>query len=389
MQWTGTVLESDHRFMTAAFEPVVAPDAGPAHVLAAWYKPTSSGERPYVHQPIGYPELPAQVVARLSALCDHCGHQVRGQTFFVFRVRDTGGWTHVSVGCLGDYLGDDVRAGEIIAWAAKYDRFVATIRDAMPEQGREHFSPEEVIETALKVISVRGWVSRGDAKQTGKRATAELVLDLLEHSANLDPPPAVAALAMEINADPNRDDIGKWGTVRDILSWLRGLHAEEVAAGREHLLTDYLHNLATVASMDYVEARSVGLLCSAPGAYDAWQKQKAAERASVRAPVDAGKFFGAIGDRVEADVYVDEVEDRGENEYGRSLLVHLHVMPTGEKLSWWTGEGLKLDEHKQYHVRMTVVKHAPWDGYNITTVNRVMEYNGPTPRKKKDVGGAA
>jgi hypothetical protein len=378
VKYTGTVQESDDRFMSIYIDPtdVVAPDAGHENVLAAWYSPTASGERPYVHQPLSYPALPDAVLNNLNALCDHCGHIIHRQTFFVFRNLATGGWTHVSAGCLPDYLGSAVVAAEIIKWTALYDAFVDTIRESMPivpGAGRQHFGVEEVVRTAVEVIALRGWVSRGQARETGEWSTAALVLDVLEYGDKGTP--QTQELVREMAENPPNDPF----LASDVVAWMRKLHNEDVK-GRQ--LTDYLHNLASVGSRQFVESRSVGLLVSAPGAYADWMKAEARE--ANKPPIDPGKHYGSvIGDRVEADVHVDEIEERGENEYGTSILVHMHVVPTGERLSWWTGESLKLDEGKQYHVRMTIKKHGEWDGYNITTVNRVQEYNGPKPRKKK------
>lgn len=351
-------MESDPSTVNVQFEPAVAPEL-PGHVFAYSYRPAAAGDTPHLFVPLGYPQL--RVELQHNALCDHTGREERRQRFVVLRSFQANGYVQVSEGALADYLGDPVAAAMLLLWLSKYERLALTVRESTPRFVRDHFPAVEVVETALEMIRTHGWVSRGMAHETGEISTAGRVLDRLEGECVHAPEPADTARAAEI------------------VTWLEETYA--TPADLSSTLTDYLLNLSAVAVMEYVEPRHVGLLCSAPKAYDDWRARKEVE---ARTPtVDPGKHYGVEDSRVEADVMVDRIEDRGENEWGRSLLVHMHVVPTGERVKWWTGEGLKFDEGKQYHVRMTIKKHGEWDGVKETTVSRVMEYDPPPPKETK------
>lgn len=363
--------------MTLKACPAVAPNP-PGHTFAFAYRPTAGSEKPLLFVPIGYPRPNDGQMARATAMCDHTGRVVPKQRFVTLRRDDTGGWVNISEGELADYLGDPVAAAMLLLWVSLYEQFVATVLLERPKAGRDHFGVEEVIETALNVMRVRGWVSRGTAHKQGtaSQATASHVLDVLEDIGR-DPD-----LQAELKALEPGHLLEDHDRAKEIVAWLRRMYADPRTE-----LSDYLHNLAVTATYEWVRGRSVGLLCSAPGAFEDWKRIEAT-RAKTRT-ADTGQHFGTPDSRVEADVFVDDIEDKGENEWGRKLLVSLHIVPTGEVLKWWTGEGLKLDKGKQYHVRLTVLKHDVWDGQRQTTVNRVSEFTPPPPKVTKPRGKKA
>lgn len=374
LTWEKEVVNDD-RFVRVTFLPVTAPDPA-GYTFAGSFQGSAGGERNHIFTPLGYPDLPDHYAHALP-LCDQTGRTLRRQRFYVLRRTSDGAWFQVSQMGLADFLDDPVAASLLSWWVEQYRAFLLTIREATPLLGRTHFSVAEVIEAALEVIHLRGWVSRGQAHKHGDIATASLVTDLLEYG---EEQPSKELTRLSDQIEEFRETESLVVEAQEIVEWLSRLHANE---SEDHRLTDYLHNLALVASQEFVEARHVGILCSAPMAYNEWKRVQEAHKETP--PIDPGHYFGQPDTRMEATIHVDQIENRGENEYGVSLLVHMHVVPTGERLKWWTGEGLKLDEGKDYRVRMSIKKHGEWDGRRETTVSRVTDMDAPKkPRKPRE-----
>lgn len=98
--------------------------------------------------------------------------------------------------------------------------------------------------------------------------------------------------------------------------------------------------------------------------YSAWDWEP------VKEPEARGRFVGQKGERIELTVTCSKVVDLGVGDYGQKFLAILSD-EEGNRLSWFTGENLFMDEGFSYHVRGTVKGHEVYNGVRQTIITRV------------------
>jgi len=209
--------------------------------------------------------------------CDHC-RTVRParRHLYAVRHRDSGETKQVGSTCVKDFTGWD-RQPVFLA----EDEVLAELEREVGG-GEDAFTSGYVVAVAIAAVEAAGWVSRSLAAGTGRRATAELVVEFLVGR-------GASGEAARVLLEPHLPAaLSQAPTV--------------MAAVVEGLADDsdgYAANLVAVLSAEAVTVREVGLLASAPAAYQRMlsQRDEVAEPDPAPAPV----WLGTVGAKVEVE----------------------------------------------------------------------------------------
>ena len=208
--------------------------------------------------------------------CDHC-RTVRParRHLYAVRHRDSGETKQVGSTCVKDFTGWDRQP----VFLAETEVLAELEREV--GGGEDAFTAVYVVSVAIAAVDGAGWVSRSLAADLGRKATADLVVDFLvgrgasgEAARVLLEPRLPAAMAQAPNV------------------------IETVVAELAGESDGYAANLVAVLSAEAVTVREVGLLASAPAAYQRILGQREEETAG---PAPAPVWLSAVGAKVELD----------------------------------------------------------------------------------------
>lgn len=292
-----------------------------------------------------------------SSRCDHC-HALRRRAD-VFVVESAGGDRKVlGRDCLPIYLGVDVAAvlaGLQFLTAIELGDADEAFEGAMrrPEVVRV----ENALALSVDVITEFGFVKTADSVE-GRPCTRDRV-----------------ARAIDDHAAPTEE--GK-ARAKVILAWLKSLSEADVAG------KTYLGNLRVLASMDLCKRGALGLLASAPGAYDRDLALRMAREQAVLLPA-----VFEPGTRVEVRVTC-RFRKSFETAFGTS---HIHTMVDDEGRRYsWKSSGTALEPDTTYVLRGSVEGVSANDrGEDVTVLSRCLVLVSgdaaqawvPTPSKPK------
>jgi hypothetical protein len=274
------------------------------------------------------------------ARCEHCGlRRHRTETFIVVHA-DSGEARQVGSGCLRDFLGghDPDRAcryAEYLALArttiADAERAAAPARP-VPSRGPEPSSPPELepfAAYAAQAVRRDGWVSREQARSSGRTATADAALRALEHGQPLDP--ADRALA---------DGALRWA--RTLLAGTpRPTRFERAAA-------------AVASRAGTLDHRDRGLVAALVGVY---RRQRARSR-----------HVGRPGGWLELAVLVERVTEQPSARHGVVRRCEL-LDADGNRLAWWQTQGPPLQAGEIVALRARVQRHTHFGTTAITVLS--------------------
>lgn len=130
--------------------------------------------------------------------------------------------------------------------------------------------------------------------------------------------------------------------------------------------SNYIHNLRTVCSLDYVLRRNYGLLVSLFPAYERAMNDKQTE-ASWKSETEKSEYVGTVGDRITIDVASIECALRWESSFG---IVSLYRMKDtlGNVYIWKTNKFLELEFIRR--ITGTVKNHSEYKGAAQTELTR-------------------
>lgn len=309
-------------------------------------------------------EIPARYRTADPADCDHCHARRRRINTYVIAHED-GRTVQLGGDCAQHYLPSaDVTA--ILAYMVELLGAVEALgagdEDDFGNSGGHAAARWElagVLAATLAVVRVEGWVSRTTARSTGGAATADAV------SSYLDPPRGYGKAV---------EDWKRWAAKIDAAQL--DTDAATAAAAIEWALaqedtSDYGHNIAVVATIGWVEQRTLGIACSIVTSYqramgrEVERRQRAAESHHV----------GTVGKReVFAPLQVTSVR-YFESDYGSRACITFRD-DAGNVLLWWTGgEGCDEMEKsagngKRWSVKGTVKSHSDYRGVKQTVLSR-------------------
>ena len=272
--------------------------------------------------------------------CEHCNlFRRRNDTFVLENAQ--GEMKRVGRNCLADFLksADDV-AGALRLWdllGKVRSLIMGECDEDMFYSGSSKGYMSTLAYLALTVAAIReyGWVSRKESYDTGRSATADIVL-------------SATKLA------PTEEDVGNAEAVYD---WAQTL------GDREHL-SDYLSNLRVACAQGYITQRLAGIVASAVPAYN---REQADKQAALR--VGNSQHVGQVKQRLTlSDLLVERVYVT-ENMYGLATWVTMSDKD-GNVYCWKASGSVDFKVGDRVSGKGTVKGHDDYKGTKQTTLTR-------------------
>jgi hypothetical protein len=297
--------------------------------------------------------------------CEHCRLDRGRKETFIVRHED-GRVMQVGRQCIRDFLGHDTP--ENIASMAAFE---AEVRNACHDEdgggmllGGGPMVPEIGTYLAWVVRSIRlwGWLSRSAASEISRASTASDAAFALEKHVKACREGRGDRAQKPTDADKARAE--------EVLAW-----AKAIGDGEDRRLSDYEHNLKTVATLGRVTSKHFGLVASAVAAFD----REAARRRAVKQ-----EHVGTVNERLRGvRVFVDRVYALDMDSFGRSIV----TMRDGEGhvFKWVTN--VIPDTGREYTMTATVKEHGEWKGTLQTVVTRAELQADDEPTKAERRNG--
>lgn len=277
--------------------------------------------------------------------CQHCSvKRYRKDTYVV--VRESDGKTYqVGSSCIKLFLGDN-SPDDILKRAT----LVAELLDFMNNSthgggiginNEGIFHIEVFLAQTVAVIRDYGWISKSDAKLSGKKSTAAWVHD---------------------NFDPPYDQGFKFSVITDsekikahqAMEWVENISDEECER------SDYYHNIRAIARSGMVGLRTMGFAASIINSYD---------RHLLKVqPRLISSYVGVVRMREEFDLTLKNIYS-GRSEYGDFFKYTFHD-DRGNVIVWTTSTKQDLEMHHKYKIRGTVKSHEEYKQIKQTNINR-------------------
>ena len=296
----------------------------------------------------------------------------------LIRATEAGGLIQVGANCLADYLRSE-NAAEALQIGSLWAELVASFSDPDGDFGCGRGgwgdpSPFEAV--AAAVSSVRHF---GFRKSDQERSTKGHVRFLCGECPSGSSPESVEAREAWKAQQPTDADRER---AKAIIEW--------ISASTDP--SDYMHNLRVAVQQCAAPDRMLGLLASAPTAYD---KHLGIEVERKTRPQSS--HFGTIGQRFDAVVTI--VARHGYDSFrGGSGVIVVMRDAEGHVFKWFTtSSGARFsDVSGEFHLRATVKKHGSNRGEAETVVTRADISREPfppmkvaKPRKQKGVTAVA
>jgi hypothetical protein len=267
--------------------------------------------------------------------CDHCHlRRRRAQTFVVWHAA-TRRLRQVGSGCLRDFLdGHDpdrlCRQADYLLLAQRELRDGGTHAQADDVADRGD-ALQEFAAHAAHTLRVDGWVSRRQARDSGRAATADAAQRSLQTTPDApDAPARVLAAAA--------------------LGWAREL------LGAHEQLSEFERDAVAAANAGtLLTARERGLICVLIAVY---RRRRARSR-----------HLGSQGDWLDIVVLVERVVETRSRRNGP---IHRHdlIDVDGNRLVWWQTRGAQLPPGRAIHLRARVERHARFGRAAVTVLTR-------------------
>lgn len=339
-------------------------------------------------------QLPARFRTATPDTCEHCQAKRRRNETFVVRkagasimgamVSDAladpgfkryasaslpaGTWLQVGRNCLADFFpGQDpqrLAARLAMVLDACGAAQAASMDDGWGESGggggERRWPLRRVLAVAATLVRVDGWMSRGKARDTNASATADDVITYL------NPPRGGVA----------RDQWEKWVAGRVVsdadveTATLSIAYAREALGEKGDARDDYEHNLYVAVSVDSVDSRMMGIVCSLISYYKRMVEREVARRSGA-----ASQHVGAVKECLALRALTLASVRTIDGSYGTSYL-HTFRDTSGNVFKWFASkksvgiDDAELVEGQTYAVWGTVKGHGEYKGVKETSLTR-------------------
>lgn len=286
--------------------------------------------------------------------CQHCGTTRNRLKTYVLE-HESGEVKQVGSTCIGDFLGDHGTNPEGLA--AYEEELFALSAESWSEEGEGGASGSNLLDTthlleaAAAHIRLYGWTSRSAAKMdlTGQTIpTANLVQGWLLFQSRY----ATRELKERWEeARPTDADKEKAEKARE---WARRLNP----------VSDYEHNLKTIASLEVIGLKHLGIAVSLINAYDrAIGEEIRRNRAAI-----VSEHFGEVKVRGNWGAIVTRVNTI-EGQYGTTWIVGFSV-GAGNEAVWFASKNPDVSVGDAVVLAGSVKKHDTYKGVKQTTLTR-------------------
>ena len=275
--------------------------------------------------------------------CEHCKvNRYRKDTYLV-RHEDSR-VMQVGSSCIKDFLGgnspDDILKRATLA-AELLDFMNGSSHGGTGANDEGIFHIQTFLAQTAACIRDHGWLSKSEAKNTGKKATVSWVHD------NFDPP-YNQGFKFSVVTDAEKEK------AKLAAEWVENLSDEECEA------SDYLHNIRAIVRSGMVGLRTMGYAASIVSSFD--------RELTKRQPKLISGHVGVIKMREEFDLTLKSLYE-GDSSYGH-FFKYLFRDERGNVFVWITSVEQELEVDQKYRIRGTVKAHSEFKGIKQTEINR-------------------
>lgn len=297
-----------------------------------------------------------------SPVCEHCkSNRFRKNTFIVHNT-ETGEFKQVGKSCLLDFT-NGLSAEMAATYVSLFDTVIAGEAPVEGSSYQYYLNTVEYLQFVAETISKFGYVRRNDhGTFTADRAFEYYVVahggytspNYIEYRNRL------ISEMEKVKFNPERPEIIL--LVKSAMNWILGQDESN----------NYIHNLKTACSLEYITSKNFGVLASLFPTYNReleYQAEKAAEEERRRKEIERNAnsiFVGSIKERITVQVESIKCVTSFETEYG-FMRIYKIVDISGNVFVWKTGN--LLDENSKEIVG-TVKAHNEFRGIKQTELTR-------------------
>jgi hypothetical protein len=304
-------------------------------------------------------EVPASY-RTAKPICDYCKKDwiVRRDTYIV--QNDQGEYKQVGGNCLADFLGhpDPYRYASYAEALAGLAGELEDLEEERVGRGGIRFDREDLkifLAEVAAVIDEKGWVSRGEAYQSGSEATADRALSELQTQ-----PHTYQGRRVE----PIRPEKKHLEEAEKVISFMR-IELKPT--------NDYQSNLKVLTSTDnFLVKEGSGIVASAVPYYRREVEKRLAQEREAKQFANS-EFVGQVGDRL-YDIPITVVGyQQIEGAFGETNIIRMQD-EKGNVFTWFASTGktsMQMEVGQSYVISGTVKKHQEWKGRKETMLSRV------------------
>lgn len=297
-----------------------------------------------------------------DAICEHCNTKRYRKDTYIVMSEETGEFKQVGKSCLNDFT-NGLSAEAVAHYISLFDEL---IQGEAPWGGsfERYYKTETILRYAAETIKHFGYVRTQDSG----RSTVHRSFDYysVDYGDGWMTEKVRKELRKEMEAVGfNPDSTDTVQLVTDAVAWV--------------LLQDknnnYMHNLKTACSLEYVTGRNLGILVSLFPTYDRELEYQAEliererKRAAEKVKEANSQHIGNVGDRITVNIDYIRCLTSWETQWGITRIYKL-VDDKGNVFTWKTSKYLD-DEVKV--IKGTVKEHTEYRGIKQTELTRCKE----------------
>lgn len=278
-----------------------------------------------------------------GSICEHCNINRKRNETYIIKNEETGDWRQVGKTCLNDFIGgiSPVKYADLSQIIADAISSAKIAEEEIYEGGTnsDTLSLYQYLAHVGDVINTHGWVSKKQSKVTGEEPTAE-----------------IAFREMTVHSDYYKEPTAQsYELAASAIEWTEAIEGEEIS--------EYLHNIRTIARSGVVEKPFIGYAASIVSAYKISAKDKVKEERRDR----VSNHIGTIGKRDIFELRVNKIITCS-TKFGYSYLNSMEDKD-GNVVIWFSSQNV-LEEGKEYFVKGTVKEHKEFKGIKQTILSR-------------------
>lgn len=308
---------------------------------------------------IGDIEVPERYYTS-DAFCEHCNSKRYRKDTYIVMNETTGEFKQVGKSCLNDFT-NGLSAEAVTHYISLFDEL---IQGEVPWGGRgeRYYKTETILRYVAETIKHFGYVRTQDSgRSTANRSFDYYCVDFgggwMMEQVRKELTKEMEAVGFNADSDDTVQNVA------DALNWVMSQEQDN----------NYMHNLKTACSLEYVTGRNLGILASLFPTYNReleYQAEKAErerQRAAERASEANSQHIGKVGDRITFNVHSVLCLTSWETEWGITR-VYKFVDDDGNVYTWKTSTFMTEDEVKT--IKGTVKEHKEYKGIKQTELTR-------------------
>lgn len=310
---------------------------------------------------IGKIEVPERFY-NSDPVCEHCNSKrIRKDTYIIMN-EESGEFKQVGKSCLNDFT-NGLSAEAVAYYISFFDELIQAEAPGSC-RGENYYNTETLLLYVSETIKHFGFVSTQAEREesTASRSFDFYCIDYNCHYMDKVVKHKLIKQMEMVGFNVNSED--NVSNVKNALAWIR----------TQEETNNYIHNLKTVCSLEYVTRKNLGILASLFPAYDKnlrYQAKKKEQEIEKSKELDS-KHVGEIGQRITIKVQSIACLTSWETQWGICGLYKI-VDENGNVYIWKTSNYLELDEIKT--ISATVKEHKEFNDIKQTEITRCRVVN--------------